>query len=156
MTTTTATNWPTNWPRSAFIGFERIFDELERSRTGNSNNNNSGYPPHNVIRIDDDNYEIELAVAGFDKSDIEVTFKDDVLSIEGKKEGKEENGYIHRGISNRKFTKTFNLSEHIEIRGADLVNGILSVRLERVIPEEHRPKIIKIGSTKTKKSFLQD
>lgn len=144
----------TTWPRSAFIGFERVFEELERARNGNSNYTNNAYPPHNVIRIDDDNYEIELAVAGFDESDIEVTYKDNVLSIEGNKDSREQTEYVHQGISNRKFTKTFNLSEHIEIRGADLVNGILSVRLERVIPEDQKPQIIKIGSTK--KRFIQD
>lgn len=144
----------TTWPRSAFIGFERVFEELERARNGNSNYTNNTYPPHNVIRIDDDNYEIELAVAGFDESDIEVTYKDNVLSIEGNKDSREQTEYVHQGISNRKFTKTFNLSEHIEIRGADLVNGILSVRLERVIPEDQKPQIIKIGSTK--KRFLRD
>lgn len=144
----------TTWPRSAFIGFERVFEELERARNGNSNYTNNAYPPHNVIRIDDDNYEIELAVAGFDESDLEVTYKDNVLSIEGNKDSREQTEYVHQGISNRKFTKTFNLSEHIEIRGADLVNGILSVRLERVIPEDQKPQIIKIGSTK--KRFIQD
>lgn len=144
----------TTWPRSAFIGFERVFEELERARNGNSNYTNNAYPPHNVIRIDDDNYEIELAVAGFDESDIEVTYKDNVLSIEGNKDSREQTEYVHQGISNRKFTKTFNLSEHIEIRGADLVNGILSVRLERVIPEDQKPQIIKIGSTK--KRFIRD
>lgn len=144
----------TTWPRSAFIGFERVFEELERARNGNSNYTNNTYPPHNVIRIDDDNYEIELAVAGFDESDIEVTYKDNVLSIEGNKDSREQTEYVHQGISNRKFTKTFNLSEHIEIRGADLVNGILSVRLERVIPEDQKPQIIKIGSTK--KRFIRD
>ena len=148
MTTTIPT-----WPRSAFIGFERIFEELENARNGNSTRTNNTYPPHNVIRIDEDNYEIELAVAGFDESDIEVTYKDNVLSIEGNKDSKEQSEYVHQGISNRKFAKTFNLSEHIEIRGADLVNGILSVRLERVIPEDQKPQIIKIGS---KQSFLQD
>ena len=142
------------WPRSAFIGFERIFEELESARNGNSARANATYPPHNVIRIDDDNYKIELAVAGFDESDLEVTYKDNVLTIEGNKDSKEQTEYVHQGISNRKFTKTFNLSEHIEIRGADLVNGVLSVRLERVIPDDLKPLIIKIGSTK--KSFLQD
>ena len=141
-----------NWPRSAFIGFERVFEEIERTKS--SQNTYNTYPPHNVIRIDDDNYEIELAIAGFDKSDIEVTFKDNVLSIEGNRKVEKQSDYVHRGISNRKFTKVFNLSEHIKIRGADLVNGILSIRLERVIPEDQKPKIIKIGS-KTK-SFLQE
>ena len=148
MTTTTT------WPRSAFIGFDRIFEELERARNGNSTYTNNAYPPHNVIRIDDDNYEIELAVAGFDDSDLEVTYKDNVLTVEGNKDSREQSEYVHQGISNRKFTKTFNLSEHIEIRGADLVNGILSVRLERVIPEDQKPQIIKIGSTKRR--FLRD
>ena len=148
------TNTIPTWPRSAFIGFERIFEELERVRNGNSTRANATYPPHNVIRIDDDNYKIELAVAGFDESDLEVTYKDNVLTIEGNKDSKEQTEYVHQGISNRKFTKTFNLSEHIEIRGADLVNGVLSVRLERVIPDDLKPQIIKIGSTK--KSFLQD
>ena len=149
MTTTIPT-----WPRSAFIGYERIFAELENARNGNSTRTNNTYPPHNVIHIDDDNYEIELAVAGFDESDLEVTYKDNVLTIEGNKDSKEQAEYVHQGISNRKFAKTFNLSEHIEIRGADLVNGILSVRLERVIPDNLKPQIITIGSTK--KGFLQD
>ena len=148
MTTTIPT-----WPRSAFIGFERIFEELENARNGNSTRTNNTYPPHNVIRIDDDNYEIELAVAGFDESNLEVTYKENVLTVEGNKDSRKQSAYVHQGISNRKFAKTFNLSEHIEIRGADLVNGILSVRLERVIPEDLKPKIIKIGS---KKGFLQD
>ena len=144
----------TTWPRSAFIGFERVFEELERARNGNSNCNNNVYPPHNIIRIDEDNYEIELAVAGFDESDLKVTFRDNVLSVEGDKDSKEKSDYVHQGISNRKFAKTFTLSEHIEIRAADLINGILSIHLERVIPEEQRPKVINIGSSK--RSFIQE
>tara|TARA_R110000772_G_scaffold20140_10_gene55980 strand:- start:4605 stop:4991 length:387 start_codon:yes stop_codon:yes gene_type:complete len=128
-----------------------MFDDLERDR---NSNNNTAYPPHNVIKIDDDNYEIQLAVAGFDKSDISVSLKDNALIVEGDKNSNVSIEFIHQGIGNRKFTKTFNLSEYIEVNGADLINGILSIHLERVVPEEQRPKVIEIGSKK--RNFIRD
>jgi molecular chaperone IbpA len=133
-----------NVPRSLFVGFEPLFDELERihssARSGNDN-----YPPHNIVRIDEEHFNIEMALAGFSKDDVEVELKDGTLTISGSK-SEDERDYAYKGISSRKFSKSFRLAEYVVADGADLVDGILVVNLQLDIPEEKRPQKIKIGS----------
>lgn len=146
-----------NVPRSLFIGFEPILNELERIHSAGRAQDN--YPPHNVVKINDENFIIELAVAGFSEDDITINVKDGILLIRGEQNNDTEREYAHKGISSRKFEKSFRLSEFVIIDGADLVNGILVVNARVEVPEERRPRKIQIGSTgtsKKKETFLQE
>lgn len=129
------------------IGFDRLFEELNRTM-GTSRTDN--YPPYNVIKLDDTHYVIEVAVAGFSENDLDVELKENVLTIKGeqaKKDDQKDVEYQHRGISARSFSRTFNLQD-MEVRGATVKNGILAVALEQVIPEEQKPKKIQITFAK--------
>ena len=129
------------FPRSAFVGFDHLFDELDRvARHANDN-----YPPHNIVKVDDTNYLIELAVAGFARDELEIEVKDRSLRVSGKHQNRGRD-YIHKGISAKKFDKTFRLSEYVQVNGADLEDGILAIKLEVVVPEEMRPRKIDINS----------
>ena len=145
-----------NVPRSLFIGFEPILNELERIHTAGRAQDN--YPPHNVVKIDSENFIIELAVAGFTEDDISIEVKDGILLVKGEHQADDEREYAHKGISSRRFEKSFRLCEFVVIDGADLVNGILVVNARVEVPEERRPRKIEIGSTgtSTKKEFIQD
>ena len=124
----------------ALIGFDRIFNNIE-ARAVNNNN----YPPHNVIKHDDDNYEIELAVAGFDRSEISVTVDQDELLISGRKAREENNSvYIHRGLAARDFDRSFTLPQYMEVGEVTLTNGVLSVKLTMIVPEALKPRTIEI------------
>ena len=128
-------------PRSAFLGFDHIFDELQKIRA----HANDGYPPHNVIKTGDRTYTVELAVAGFKREDLSIELKDHVLTIKGDRaQRRPEDQYVHRGLSTRKFVKSYRLSEYTEVVGADLTDGILTVDLEVIVPEEQKPKLITI------------
>ena len=123
-----------------FIGFDRFFDNY-------SSVNTNSYPPYNVIKVDDNNYLIEVAVAGFGKNDIEITEQDGVLKIEGSHvEDHPQAKYLHRGVAARKFTRMFNLHDDVKVKGADIHKGMLQIKLERIVPEEKKPKRIAIGS----------
>ena len=130
------------YPRSLFVGFEPLFSELERLTSGTPGQDN--YPPHNIVKLDDEHFSIELAVAGFSKDDVEVELKDGTLTISGSKTEDERN-YAHKGISSRKFSKSFRLAEYVVVDDADLANGVLVVNLRVDIPEEKRPQKIKIN-----------
>jgi molecular chaperone IbpA len=101
------------------------------------------YPPYNVIKEDDDTYIVELALAGFDKSDISVTVDNGNLIVKGETEKKEAE-FQHKGIATRSFTRSFALGEYMEVTSAEFENGMLSVTVERIVPEEKKPKSIKI------------
>ena len=144
-----------NVPRSLFVGFEPLLDELERIHSaGKSSKDN--YPPHNVVKIDEEKFLIEMALAGFKQEDISVEVKDGILKIKGEMP-KDEREFAYKGISSRKFEKSFRLSEFVVIDGADLMDGILVVYARVELPEEKRPREIKIGSAgaSTKKQFLK-
>ena len=145
-----------NVPRSLFIGFEPILNELERIHSAGRAQDN--YPPHNVVKVDDENFIIEMAVAGFSEEDIHVEVKDGILLVKAEHSEKDEREYAHKGISSRKFEKSFRLSEFVVIDGADLKNGILVVNARVEVPEERRPRKIEIGSAgaSKKKEFIQD
>jgi molecular chaperone IbpA len=144
-----------NVPRSLFIGFEPILNELERIHSAGRSQDN--YPPHNVVKVDDENFIIELAVAGFSPEDINVEVKDGILLVKGVS-ASDEREYAYKGISSRKLEKSFRLSEFVVIDGADLVNGILVVNARVEVPEERRPRKIQLGSAgaSKKKEFLQE
>lgn len=129
------------------IGFDRMFDGLNRTFANSKQDGN--YPPHNRVKIDETHYAIQLAVAGFSEDELDIEFKDNQLTIRGEQsKNKEEVEYVHRGISARNFTRTFPLAEHVEVKGATVVDGILAISLELVIPEEEKPKKIAITFTK--------
>ena len=134
------------FPRSHFIGFDHVWNEIERLT---NSTDDKPYPPHNVVKKSDTDFSIELALAGYKKEDLNVEVKEGILVVSG--DGRptldEETAveYLHRGISKKKFVRTFRLSEHVVVRGADFVDGMLVIDLEVVIPEEKRPRIIEIG-----------
>ena len=123
------------------IGFDRQLKLLERADT----HSNVNYPPYNIVKHDSENFSIELAVAGFTKKDITISKEKEVLAIEGKQEEGDELEYVHKGLASRSFKRTFTLADDIVVKGADMKNGILSVSLERIIPEEDKPQEIKIS-----------
>ena len=128
------------------IGFDRMFEELNRTF---ANSRQDNYPPHNVVKLDDTHYVIEVAVAGFAEDEIDVELKENVLTVKGEQAKREaEAEYLHKGISTRNFTRTFPLAEHIEVRGATVKNGILAIALEQMVPEESKPKKIAISFAK--------
>jgi len=129
------------------IGFDTLFEQL--NRTFANSKSDSNYPPHNVVRIDDAHYVIELAVAGFAEDEINVELKDNILTVQGDQTRAEAGiEYLYKGIGSRNFARTFPLAEHIEVRGATVRNGILSIALEQIVPEEDRPKKIAITFAK--------
>ena len=132
----------------ALIGFDTMFDQLER-RFANQVQNN--YPPHNIIRTGENTYLIEVAVAGFGKNEVSVSLENNELTIKGEKAEIEETAeiqYLHRGLASRNFVRVFPLAEHIEVKGAEIKDGILTVKLERIIPEELKPRIIEVVEVK--------
>ena len=143
------TNARLHVPRSLFLGFEGLFDDLERIHS--SARSGDKYPPHNVVKVDNENFLIELAVAGFSEADLTVEVKEGILKIIGEITNHDQGDieYVHKGISSRKFEKTFRISEFVVIDGADLQNGILVVKARVEFPEEKRPRTITIGSTGT-------
>jgi molecular chaperone IbpA len=131
----------------ALIGFDTMFDTMER-RFANQLSNN--YPPHNIIKTDENQYEIQVAVTGFDKSEISVTVENNVLVIRGESQTEEDLTvqYLHRGLASRDFNREFPLAEHIEVTGAEIKNGMLIVKLIRNVPESAKPKVIDIVEVK--------
>ena len=128
------------FPRSSFVGFDHLLNELDHV----ARHANDHYPPHNILKIGESDYLIELAVAGFSREELSIEVKDRTLTIIGEHVSKGRE-YIHRGISTKKFKRTFRLSEHVKVHGADLKDGVLSVELKYVVPEELRPRKIEIG-----------
>ena len=127
----------------ATIGFDRLFNELE-TQFANSPNGN-GYPPYNIAQINDDEYMISIAVAGFGMDNLDITKDGKVLRIEGTSpKGGENVNYLHKGIAARNFRREFTLADHVEVANAGLELGMLNVHLVREVPEELQPKRIEI------------
>ena len=124
------------------VGFDRVFDRLVDYT--NNNMNSTGFPPYNIKKVGDYGYEIELALAGFGKEDIEVEVANGVLTIRSVKDNSDESEVLHRGISYRKFNRKYTLADDIIVTGAKLENGLLLVQLEKVVPEEKKPRLIDI------------
>ncbi len=126
------------------IGFDRLAALLDSSLRADQSG--SGYPPYNVEVIDDDRYTISLAVAGFSKQELEIRVENSVLSVAGKKTDTDNGGrYLYQGIATRSFERRFNLADHVEVIGADLNSGLLTIRLQRQLPEAMKPRSIAIG-----------
>ena len=124
------------------VGFDDLFDhfnnQLEIKQT-------PSYPPYNINRIDDLNYQIEMALAGFSKTDIDIKYADNQLTIKSvDSDDKVEKETLHRGISKRKFSRTFTLAEDMKVNGAELKDGMLLIELEKIVPEEKKPRTIDI------------
>ena len=129
------------------LGFERFFDDVERLLSMDVQKVTQSFPPHNIIKLDDTRYVVELAIAGFSKDEIEITAEDGTLTIKGEKKDKDiEVTYLHRGIGTRSFTKQLTIADTVEVRGAEFKDGILRVGLENVIPEHKKPRKIEIGN----------
>jgi len=125
-----------------FIGFDRALDTWSHVHSVSAN---TTYPPYNVIKVDEDNFVVELAVAGFDKKDIEVSTADGKLTVKGELKTEEaDTKFIHRGIASRKFSREWALGEHMEVKAAELCCGLLKIEIIRILPEEKKPKTIKI------------
>lgn len=133
------------------IGFDKMFEELNRT-FANSRGDNGNYPPYNIAKLDDTHYVVEVAVAGFKEDELDIEFKDNVLTVKGEQAKKDETTneieYLHKGISARSFVRTFTLAENVEVKAATVQNGILAVALEHIVPEEKQPKKIAITFAK--------
>ena len=129
------------------LGFDKFFDDVEKLLDMDVSKTNPSFPPHNIIKLDDTHYVVELAVAGFSKDEIEITTQDGTLTIKGEKqEGQANVQYLHRGIGTRSFTKQLTIADTVEVKGAEFKDGILRVGLENVIPEAKKPRKIEIGN----------
>ena len=129
------------------IGFDDMFDQFE-SMLGNGGMVQNNYPPYNIRKTGKDKYAIEVAVAGFNKDDVEVEFEDKFLTVRTKKVDKtvEKNGddIIHKGISQRSFSKSFTIADDVKVNGAELKDGLLKINCEKIVPEQKKKKIIPI------------
>jgi len=122
------------------VGFDRLLNLLETAEGA------PGYPPYNIERSDEDHYRVTIAVAGFAEKDLDVEVKDNVLTVTGKREEGERPAYLHQGIAGRAFERQFQLAQHVVVKGARLENGLLHVELERIVPDEKKPRRITINA----------
>ena len=125
--------------RPIAIGFDRFFEDIERVSSINDN-----FPPYNVIKSSEDSYLIELAVAGFNKDELNIEYKDAILTVTGDNTTRQDLDFVHKGISERSFSRSWTLGDHVKVKSATVVNGLLVLSLEREIPESEKPQTIKI------------
>lgn len=140
----------------SFVGFDRMASLIDTA--AQQVDKSSAYPPYNVAQIDDDNYRIELAVAGFAQDELEIESHENVLTVTGRKEKLADNDattYLHRGIAERGFERRFQLADHVRVTGADIRNGLLVLTLLRELPEALKPRKIEIGSKGDEKLIVQ-
>ena len=129
--------------QTSYVGFDRLFDEFFRLQSSTKNVPN--YPPYNLIK-DGDSYTIEMAMAGLTDKDVDVVLEDRTLSITYEKSEEDiDEGVIHKGLAQRSFKRSFNLADDIEVQKAKLKNGLLSIRMERIVPDEKKPQKIKLS-----------
>ena len=124
------------------VGYDRIFDNL--ARYVDNNTTSTGFPPYNIRKDGENNYVIEMALAGFGKKDIEVEVADGTLSIRSVKENVDDDSNLYRGIAYRKFERKFTIADDVMVNDAKLENGMLSIALERIIPDEKKPRLITV------------
>ena len=124
---------------SRLIGFDRVFDAVQRVNTAESN-----FPPYNIKKIDDENYEIQIALAGFLKSELGITVEDGNLIVKGEQAETSKSEFLHKGIAERNFTRTWSLAESVKVSGSELKDGVLTINLVNKIPDELKPQSIKI------------
>lgn len=141
-----------NQLRPVTVGFDPIFDRFERMFEDdffNAPTFNSNYPPYNIVKTGSLSYDIEVALAGYGKKDITVNYEDNVLKIESvkskeEKEVEDNDGVLHKGIAKRSFVKSFTIADDVEVKGAELKDGLLSISLERIIPESKKARSIEV------------
>ena len=131
------------------IGFDDMFDQFENMLGNGGLSMQSNYPPYNIRRTGQDKYSIEVALAGFSKNDVEVEFEDNLLTVRTKQVDKSENKsddgeIIHKGISQRHFSRSFTIADDVKVNGAQLKDGLLTIACERIIPEHKKRKLIEI------------
>jgi molecular chaperone IbpA len=131
------------------VGFDDMFDHLDMVHNHIPHLTANNYPPYNIVKTGSLTYDIEVALAGYGKKDISINFEDNVLKIESvkskdEKEVEENEGMLHKGIAKRMFSKSFTIAEDVEIKGAELKDGLLKVSLERIVPENKKPRIITV------------
>ena len=136
------------------IGFDRIASLINNAMM--QDNAAQGYPPYNIEVVDENNYAITLAVAGFTLDELNIVSEKGVLTVKGVKADKQKKQYLHQGIANRNFERKFNLADHVEVVDADLQNGMLTINLVRIIPEAMKPKTIAIKSRAAAVNQLED
>ena len=145
MVNTALTTDPFDRVKTYSIGFDRMFDRLFDDSFVTTTTN---YPPYNIVKVSDTDYAIQIAVAGFGKDDIEIETKENILTVRTKEKDEAEvvdnTTYLHKGISNRAFKRTWQISDDVVVQGATFENGLLNIELERIIPEEKKPRLIAI------------
>lgn len=127
------------------IGYDKMFDRLD-SISQNLSKTIPGYPPYNIKKVEDNKYTIELAVAGFSKTDINIELKEGTLCVSGATKSDDGSQFLHKGIADRAFNRQFHLADTVQVKNADLINGMLKIWLENIIPESKKPKKIEINT----------
>jgi len=137
--------------RPLTVGFDNVFDQLEYMMEDRFFEKGTGgnFPPYNIVKTGENTYDVELALAGFNKKDIDIEYRENILTVKSKKqdnaeETDPEGNMIHRGISKRMFSRSFTIANDVEVKGAELKDGLLKVSLERIIPEHKKAKTIEI------------
>jgi molecular chaperone IbpA len=138
--------------RRSTIGFDRLFDMMEN----NAGPSQENYPPFDLIQIDENKYRIDLALAGFKRGEIDIVAQQNALIVTGKKRDDDDSAFVHRGIATRSFERRFALADHIQVRSADLKDGLLSIELVREIPDAMKPRKIDIGGEAGDQSTIGD
>jgi len=129
------------------LGYEKFFDDVEKLLSMDVQKATT-FPPHNIIKLDESRYVVELAVAGFSKEEIEISVEEATLTVKGEKQDKDTGvQYLHKGIGTRSFTKTLTIADTVEVKGAEFKDGILRIGLENIIPEHKKPRKIAIGES---------
>ncbi len=134
------------------VGFDRVFNLLNNAQRLQAIDT---WPPYDIVKTSDDDYRIEMAVAGFSDSDLDITQERNVLVVKGQKEEAKDGEYLHRGIAGRSFERRFELADHVKVEDASLVNGLLRILLKREIPEAMKPRKIAIGTSAGQTAPLQ-
>ena len=139
-----------NQLRPVTVGFDNVFDHFERMIDDHNFNTMvaTNFPPYNIVKTGEYTYDVELALAGFNKKDIDVEYKDNMLTVKSKEkdksEAKDADGVLHRGISKRWFSKSFTIADDVEVKGAELKDGLLKISMERIIPEGKKARTIEV------------
>jgi molecular chaperone IbpA len=126
------------------VGFDQLFNDMDKILNNSASNNS--YPPYNIVRLDQDNFVIEIAVAGFSEDELDVSIDQGQLIVSGSTKESDDRTYMYKGIGTRNFTRTFRLDHYIEVTDAKIQNGLLVVGLQRIIPDELKPRKIEIKS----------
>ena len=131
-----------SFPHSRFIGFDHVWNQIEK--VAEQGANEKGFPRHNIVKYNETEYAIELALGGYERADLDIETQPGVLIIRGTPQEEKEKTYLHKGITTKKFVETFRLADHVVVDGAGFVNGLLVIKLRVELPEEQRPRKIDI------------